>query len=235
MPNQLCQELQSAQVAMLGAPECQSSRSKVGDPSMLGPPECPSSYARTSRVLKQLCQDLSAQVVCQDLQSAQIVMLGHPECSSSYARTSRVLKQLCQDIQSAQVAMLGHPECSSIYALSFQNIKVYSISAIYKTTYIVSLQSDCLKESDDFVILGVTFDPKMTFEKHLRSVSRPASQRLGILRKSWPGEYSMIDCFLGYALVVLSYPFWSTVLQCGAPLSIHTLNNWTPQSVMPFF
>ena len=41
-----------------------------------------------------------------------------------------------------------------------------------------------LKESDDLVILGVTFDSKITFEKHLRSVSRAASQRLGILRKS---------------------------------------------------
>ena len=41
-----------------------------------------------------------------------------------------------------------------------------------------------LEESDDLVILGVTFDSKMTFEKHLRSVSRAASQRLGILRKS---------------------------------------------------
>ena len=41
-----------------------------------------------------------------------------------------------------------------------------------------------MKESDDLDILGVTFDSKMTFEKHLRSVSRAASQRLGILRKS---------------------------------------------------
>ena len=42
-----------------------------------------------------------------------------------------------------------------------------------------------LKESDDLVILAVTFDSKMTFEKHLRSVSRAASQQLVILRKSW--------------------------------------------------
>ena len=35
-----------------------------------------------------------------------------------------------------------------------------------------------LKESDDLVTLGVTFYSKMTFEKHLRSVSRVASQRL---------------------------------------------------------
>ena len=38
-----------------------------------------------------------------------------------------------------------------------------------------------LKESDDIAILGVTFDSKLTFEKHLRLVSRAASQRLGIL------------------------------------------------------
>ena len=35
-----------------------------------------------------------------------------------------------------------------------------------------------LKESDDLVILGVTFDSKMTFEKHLHSVSRAASKTL---------------------------------------------------------
>ena len=48
----------------------------------------------------------------------------------------------------------------------------------------LSIGGTVLKESDDLVILGVTFDSKMTFEKHLRSVSGAASQRLGILRKS---------------------------------------------------
>ena len=32
-----------------------------------------------------------------------------------------------------------------------------------------------LKESDDLVILGVTFDYNVTFEKHLRAVSRASS------------------------------------------------------------
>ena len=41
-----------------------------------------------------------------------------------------------------------------------------------------------LKQSDDIVILVVTFYCKMTFEKHLRSVSRAASQRHDILRKT---------------------------------------------------
>ena len=40
-----------------------------------------------------------------------------------------------------------------------------------------------LKKSDDLVILGMTFDSKLTFEKHLRLVSRAVSQRLRILRK----------------------------------------------------
>ena len=70
-------------------------------------------------------------------------------------------------------------------------------------------------------IFWETFDSKMTFEKHICSVSRAASQRLGILRS--PGEYSMLYCFLGNAFGVLSCPFWRTVLQCGARLQIHTL------------
>ena len=39
-------------------------------------------------------------------------------------------------------------------------------------------------ESDDLVILGVTFDSRMIFKMNLCSVSRTAPQRLGILRKS---------------------------------------------------
>ena len=63
-----------------------------------------------------------------------------------------------------------------------------------------------LKESDDLVMLGVTFDYKMTFEKHLRSVSRAASQRLGILRTSWrvfPDRSLLGRCFLGFVMPIL--------------------------------
>ena len=48
----------------------------------------------------------------------------------------------------------------------------------------------------------------MTFEKHLRSVSIAASQRLGILRKSWRvfHDKSLLwRCFLGFVLPVLEY------------------------------
>ena len=63
-----------------------------------------------------------------------------------------------------------------------------------------------LKESDHLVILGMTFNSKMTFEKHLRSVSRAASQRLGIFRKSWRVFHDrslLVRCFRGFALPVL--------------------------------
>ena len=87
-----------------------------------------------------------------------------------------------------------------------------------------------LKEYDDHVILGVTFDSKMTFENHLRSVSRSTSRRLGISRKSWWVFHDR--SLLGRCFRVLC-PFWSTVLQCDARLSIHTLTYWTEQSVVP--
>ena len=65
-----------------------------------------------------------------------------------------------------------------------------------------------LTESDDFVILGVTFDSKMTFERHLRSASRAASKGLGILKKSWRvfHDRSLLGrCILGFVLPVLEY------------------------------
>ena len=73
-----------------------------------------------------------------------------------------------------------------------------------------------LKESDDLVILGVTFDSMMTFEKHLRSVFRTASQRLGILRMSWQVFHVRLilgRSFLGLVLPVLEY---CSVVWCSA-------------------
>ena len=73
-----------------------------------------------------------------------------------------------------------------------------------------------LKESDDLVILGVTFDSKMSFEKHLCLVSRPVSQRLGILRKSWRvfHDKSLLErCFRGFVLPVLEH---SSAVWCSA-------------------
>ena len=77
-----------------------------------------------------------------------------------------------------------------------------------------------LKGSDDHDILGVTFDSKMTFEKHLRKVSRAASQRLGTLRNSWRLCHDRLlleRCFNGFVLSVLEWcSAMHVVLACMA-------------------
>ena len=70
------------------------------------------------------------------------------------------------------------------------------------------------------MILGVTFDSKKTFEKHLRPVSRAASQRLGILRKSWRvfHDRSLLGrCFRGFVLPVFEY---CSAVWCSAAVKL---------------
>ena len=52
---------------------------------------------------------------------------------------------------------------------------------VHPQLMLLTLDGTVLKESADLVILGVMFDAKKTFEKHLRSVSSTAAQRLGIM------------------------------------------------------
>ena len=82
----------------------------------------------------------------------------------------------------------------------------------------LTLGGTVLKKSDDLIILGVTFDSKMTFEKHLHLVSSAAYQRLGILRKSWRvfHDRSLLGrCFWGFVIPVSEYCSDSAV--SGAP------------------
>ena len=65
-----------------------------------------------------------------------------------------------------------------------------------------------LKKSDDLDILGVTFDTKVTFKKHLHSVSRASSQRLWSPRKYrrvFHDRSLLGRCFRGFVLPVLEY------------------------------
>ena len=71
----------------------------------------------------------------------------------------------------------------------------------------LTLDGTVLKESADLVILGVTFDAKMTFEKHLRSLSSAAAQRLGIMISVLPRS------FWSFVLPVLEY---CSVVWCSA-------------------
>ena len=65
-----------------------------------------------------------------------------------------------------------------------------------------------LKESVELAILGVIFNSRLTFANHLRSVSRAASQRIGILRKYWRVFHARLlleRCFRGFVLSILEY------------------------------
>ena len=68
----------------------------------------------------------------------------------------------------------------------------------------------------------------MTFEKHLSSVSRAASQRLGSLRKSWRvfHDRSLLGrWFLGFALPVLEYcsAVWCSAADTNLKLLDHVV------------
>ena len=71
----------------------------------------------------------------------------------------------------------------------------------------LTIGKSVLNTSDD-VIFWETYDSKITFEKHLRSVSRAAAQWLGILRKSCQvfHDRSLLGrCFQGFLLPVFEY------------------------------
>ena len=100
----------------------------------------------------------------------------------------------------------------------------------------LTIDGTVLKESDDLDILGVRFDSKLTFEKHLRSVSRAASQRLGILRKSWRVFHhrSLIGrWFWGFVLPVFEY--CSAVWCSAADTHLKLLDRVVSAAVVPAF
>ena len=69
--------------------------------------------------------------------------------------------------------------------LNASNTKTMTVSrssTMHPQSPALTIGGTVLKQSDYLVILGVTFDSKMTFEKHLDSVSKAASQWLGILK-----------------------------------------------------
>ena len=74
----------------------------------------------------------------------------------------------------------------------------------------LTIDGTVLKESVDLDILGMTFDSKLTFEKHLRSVSRAVPQRIGIL-KSWRVFQDRLMllgfCFASFGILLCSVVF----------------------------
>ena len=87
----------------------------------------------------------------------------------------------------------------------------------------LTLDDTVLEEQSELVILGVTFDTKLTFEKHVRSVASSASQKIGIMRRAgriFDSVEVVQHCFRSFLLPVLEY---ASVVWCSAAISHLTL------------
>ena len=81
----------------------------------------------------------------------------------------------------------------------------------------LTLDGTVLKESANLIILGVTFDANMTFEKHFRTVSSAAAQRLGIMRNSMQVFHDrslLLNFFLELCAAGFEVLLRSVVLSC---------------------
>ena len=77
----------------------------------------------------------------------------------------------------------------------------------------LSVDGTPLTESDCLTILGVTFDPHLTFHQHLRNISAGAARKLGIVRKAsyiYGSASTNLTCFRSFVLPLLEYcsPVW---------------------------
>ena len=74
--------------------------------------------------------------------------------------------------------------------------------------------STALNSCEFFKILGVTFDSKFTFGRHIRSISSSVAQKIGLLRKSFRifEDHVLLRWFNSFILPCLEYcsPVWSS-------------------------
>ena len=72
----------------------------------------------------------------------------------------------------------------------------------------ISLDGIVIENVTMLKLLGVIFDSKVTFESHIATTARIASQKIGILRKSWQTyreDSVVLKCFYAFILPFLEY------------------------------
>ena len=93
----------------------------------------------------------------------------------------------------------------------------------------LTLNGAVLEESSELIILGVTFDPKLSFERHVRSVAASASQTIGIMRrglKIFDSVEVVRHCFNSFMLPVLEYALlvWGSAARSHLALLYRIVN-----------
>ena len=96
-----------------------------------------------------------------------------------------------------------------------QSMVVSKSKAVFPPHPDLLVGSTSLNSCDSFKILGVMFDNKFTFERHIRSISSSVAQKFGLLRKSFRifGDHDvLLKCFNSFILPCLEYcsSVWSS-------------------------
>ena len=92
------------------------------------------------------------------------------------------------------------------------------------------INATLINRVDQLKLLGVTLDSKLTFESHLRDMSRSISQKLGILRKSrkiYEDDNILRRCFFSFTLPHFEYcsAIWSSAADCHLRLLDRAFNS----------
>ena len=93
----------------------------------------------------------------------------------------------------------------------------------------LSIDGTVVASCNSFKILGLTFDSKLTFEKHIRNVASGISQKIGILRKCYKifGDQTiMLNCFNSFILPCFEYcaPVWASAADSHLKLLDNNMN-----------
>ena len=94
----------------------------------------------------------------------------------------------------------------------------------------LSINGAVINQADRLKLLGVTLDAKLTFETHIRNMSRSISQKLGILRKSkkiYEDDNILRRCFFSFTLPHFEYcsAVWSSAADCHLRLLDRAFNS----------
>lgn len=92
------------------------------------------------------------------------------------------------------------------------------------------LSGEEIEEVEDVRLLGVTLDSKLTFEKHIRSLSSAIAQKTGLLRKcfrTFACDSTVIKSFYAFILPHFEYcaPVWMSAANCHLKLLDRALNS----------
>ena len=87
-----------------------------------------------------------------------------------------------------------------------------------------------IEEVDNLRLLGVILDSKLTFEKHIRSLSSSIAQKTGLLRKcyrTFACDSTVIKSFFAFILPHFEYcaPVWMSAANCHLKLLDRALNS----------